>query len=554
MSKRVVIVGGVAGGASAAARLRRLDEDAEIIILERDQYISYANCGLPYYIGNVIEDRSDLLVQTSEAMQRRFKVDVRVLNEATEICPEQREVIVRDLNDDNVYRQPYDVLILSPGADPVKPPIPGIDSDRVFTVRNIPDADRIDQFIDGLQPEKAVVVGGGFIGLEMAENLKHRGLEVSLVEMLDQVMPALDREMAAIVHHHLRENGIELHFGDAVTGFEEGRQDITVELESRTRLDADFAILAIGVKPNAHLAKEAGLEIGPTGGIWVDDRLRTSDPHIYAIGDAIEVKDFVSGEPALIPLAGPANKQGRIAADNIAGRCSKYRGTQGTSILKVFDLTVAATGASSERLLSEDRTFHTSVTHSQSHAGYYPAAESLAVKLLFDDDGQLLGAQVVGYDGVDKRIDVLAAALRHGKTVFDLQELELAYAPPFSSGKDPVNMAGYVAGNILNGDMKVITWRKMLDMDPDEAFIVDVRSPGEFESGSIEGAVNIPVDELRGRIDELPKGEMILVYCQVGIRGYYAARILMQNGYEVRNLSGGLRTLQFARDDLHQVR
>ncbi|MFO8060570.1 MAG: FAD-dependent oxidoreductase, partial [Bacillota bacterium] len=445
MSKRVIIVGGVAGGASTAARLRRLNEDAEIIMLERDEYISFANCGLPYYIGNVIEDRNKLLVQTPEAMRARFNIDVRVLNEVTEIRPRQHTVVVHDIAGDRFYEERYDKLVLSPGANPVKPPIPGIDSDRVFVIRNIPDTDRIQECIESRNAQTAVVIGGGFIGLEMAENLRHRGMQVSIVEMLDQVMPTLDREMAAIVHQHLRENGVQLHLEERVTGFRDGGNGIAVLLQGGEELNADFAVLSIGVRPNADLAAAAGLEIGPTGGIRVDEYLQTSDPDIYALGDAVQVRDFVSGEPALIPLAGPANKQGRIVADNIAGRRETYRGTQGTSILKVFDLIIATTGASSRSLENRGQRFLSSVIHSDCHAGYYPGARPVSIKLLFGEDGGLFGAQVVGYEGVDKRIDVLATALRYRKTVFDLQELELAYAPPFSSGKDPVNIAGYVA-------------------------------------------------------------------------------------------------------------
>ncbi|WP_408956484.1 CoA-disulfide reductase [Natroniella sp. ANB-PHB2] len=543
MTKKVLIVGGVAGGASAAARLRRVDEESEIVVFEKGDYISFANCGLPYHIGGVIEERSDLLIQTPEAMEDRFNLEVRVKQEVVDIDPQQQEVKVKNLVTDEIYIEDYDYLLLAPGAAPIKPPIPGIELQNIFSLRSIPDTDQIKEFVDQNQPQQAVVVGGGFIGLEMAENLVERGVEVAVVEMSEQVMGSLDYEMAASVHNHLREQGVKLHLGDGVTEFSNQENEIMVKLESEQELKADLVLLAIGVSPSAELAKQAGLELGPTGGIKVNNYLQTSDEkNIYAIGDVIEVEDYVTKQPAHIPLAGPANKQGRIAANNIAGRKEEYQGTQGTSILKIFDLTVATTGSNEERLADAGIDYQVSYTNSKSHAGYYPNATSMMIKLIFTpQDGKLLGAQIVGQRGVDKRIDVLATALRYQKTVYDLQELELAYAPPFGSAKDPVNMAGYVAGNILNGDVEVIQWHQVDELGED-VILLDVREEVELKFGALEGAVNIPLNSLRDRLDELDQEMEIIVYCAVGLRGYLASRILTQQGFkQVKNLSGGYK-------------
>lgn len=555
MGKKIVIVGGVAGGASAAARLRRVDEQAEIIMFEKGQYISFANCGLPYYIGGAIKERKKLLVQTPQAMKDRFRIDVRELSEVTRIDRDKKVVEVKDHKSGNIYEESYDVLVLSPGANPTKPPIPGIDSPNIYTLRDIPDTDAIKEFLDRRKPESAVVVGGGFIGLEMAENLHEAGVKVDIVEALDQVMAPIDYEMATIVHNHIRSKGCGLNLKDGVKAFEPEGNKIVVVLQSGKRIPADIVILSIGVRPNTALAREAGLEIGVTGGIKVNEYLQTSDPNIYALGDAIEVTDYVSGNPVLIPLAGPANKQGRIVADNIAGRRETYKGTQGTAIAKVFDLAVASTGNNEKTLkkmgkvLGKD--YITTITHSASHAGYYPGGSTMAIKTIYTPEGRVLGVQIVGYDGVDKRIDDMAIAVRYRMTVHDLQEFELAYAPPFSSAKDPVNMAGYVAGNVLNGDVKVAYWNEAMNADMSKTFLLDVREPSEYEEGHIPNAVNIPLNQLRSRLNEVPKNKEIIVNCQVGLRSYIGVRILMQNGFKnVRNLSGGYKTYRSVEDDM----
>ena len=543
MSKKVIIVGGVAGGASTAARLRRNDEQAEIILLERGEHISFANCGLPYHVGGVISERKNLLVQTAEAMRKRFNIDVRVFNEAINIDRAKKSVTITNHKTGETYSESYDYLVLSPGANPIKPPIPGIEHPNIFTLRNIPDTDRVKTFVDTANPRSAVVIGGGFIGIEMAENLHQRGLQVTIVEMADQILAPLDLEMAAIVEDHIRSKNVNLILKDGVTSFTDLAGQIQVTLESGQQITTDMVIFSIGVRPETSLAKASGLELGERGGIKVNEYLETSDPAIYAIGDAIEVKDFITGKNALIPLAGPANKQGRIVANNIAGQREGYKNTQGSAIVKVFDLTVASTGATEKALRREGVTYQASFTHSASHAGYYPGAIPMSMKILFTPEGQLLGAQVVGYDGVDKRADVLATCIRFGKTVFDLQELELCYAPPFSSAKDPVNMAGYTGGNIVKGDMQVFHWYDIPNIDPKKAILIDVRSKMEWEMGAIEGATLIPVDELRSRLNELPKDKDIYVYCQVGLRGYLATRILLGHGFtRVKNLSGGYRT------------
>jgi len=539
MAKRILIVGGVAGGASAAARLRRLDETAEIIIFERGDYISFANCGLPYYIGGEIKDRDDLLLQTPESFKRRFNVDVRIRNEVTAIDSGKKQINVKNLNTGKTYTESYDKLILSPGAEPVRPPIPGIDSDRIFTLRNVPDTDLINDFIDKHEPRRAVVVGAGYIGLEMAENLRRRGMLVAIVEMVDQVLPVIDKEMAGFIQPELHKHNVALWLNDAVANFRPSNSRIEVGLKSGMELSCEMVILAMGVKPEVKLARQAKLEIGETGGIKVNRKLQTSDPDIYAVGDAIEVRDFALDNPTLIPLAGPANKQGRMVADNICGRNRQYNGTQGTSILKVFDLTVAMTGASEKALAKTNMEYEKLYIHPANHVGYYPGAKQMCIKLLFTKpEGKILGAQIVGSRGVDRRIDIFAVAIRAGLTVFDLQELELAYAPPYGSGKDAVNMAGFVASNILEGTMEVVHWNQLDDAD----YILDVRSAGEFKRGNAPSSINIPVDELRNRLNELSKNTAINVYCAVGIRSYIACRILMQNGFIARNISGGYIT------------
>jgi len=557
MANKILIVGGVAGGASTAARLRRVDEKSEIIMFEKGDYISFANCGLPYYIGETIEERDALLLQTPEAMKERFNIDVRVKNEVLKINKEKKEVEVRDINTGNVYVETYDYLVLSPGSNPLKPPIPGIDSPNIFTLWNIPDTDRIKNYVDNKKPKRAAVIGGGFIGIEMAENLHERGIDVSIVEMADQVMAPIDFEMAQVVHQHLRSKNVHLYLKDGVKGFEYKDGVTSVTLQSGRTIDADIVLLSIGVRPQSNLAKDAGLELNQRGGIVVDDTMKTSDDSIYALGDAVEVKDFMNDLKTMIPLAGPANKQGRIVANVLAGRKETYKGTQGTSIAKVFDLTVASTGHNEKILkrnkLEYGKDYKVSIIHSKSHAGYYPGAIPMTIKLIFTNEGTILGAQIVGYDGVDKRIDVIATTIRLGGTIYDLKELELAYAPPFSSAKDPVNMAGFTAENILSGDMDVIQWHEIDKLDKSKSIIVDVRDAIEREMGFIEGSVNIPVNELRNRISELDKDKTIVIYCAVGLRGYIATRVLMQSGFKnVKNLSGGYATYScvYCQDDI----
>ncbi len=539
MAKRILIVGGVAGGASAAARLRRLDETAEIVMFERGDYISFANCGLPYYIGGEIKDRDDLLLQTPESFKKRFNIEVRIRNEVTAIDPGKKQINVKNLSSGESYTESYDKLILSPGAEPVRPPIPGIDSDRIFTLRNVPDTDLINDFIDKHKPKRAVIVGAGYIGLEMAENLRQRGMLVAIVEMVDQVLPVIDKEMAGFIQPELQKHNVALWLNDAVANFRPSNFRLEVGLKSGMELSCEMVILAMGVKPEVKLARQAKLDIGETGGIKVNRNLQTSDPDIYAIGDAIEVRDFVLDNPTLIPLAGPANKQGRMAADNIFGRNRQYNGTQGTSILKVFDLTVAMTGASEKALAKTNVEYEKLYIHPANHVGYYPGAKQMCIKLLFTKpEGKILGAQIVGSRGVDRRIDIFAVAIRAGLTVFDLQELELAYAPPYGSGKDAVNMAGFVASNILEGTMEIVHWNQLDEAD----YILDVRSAREFKRDNVPSSINIPVDELRNKLNELPKDTAINVFCAVGIRSYIACRILMQNGFIARNISGGYIT------------
>jgi CoA-disulfide reductase len=542
MKKKIVIVGGVAGGATAAARLRRLNEQDEIVLFERGEYISFANCGLPYYIGEVIADRKKLLVQTVEGMSKRFGIDIRNLSEVVSINREHKTVTVKKLRTGETYEEAYDVLILSPGAKPIQPSIPGIEEAKaLFTLRNVPDTDKIKAYVDEQKPKRAVVIGGGFIGVEMAENLRERNVEVTLVEMANQVMAPIDYEMAAIVHAHMKEHGVKLILEDGVQAFEE--QGRIVRLNSGKEIQTDMIILAIGVQPESTLAKEAGLELGVRGTIKVNERLQTSDPSIYAIGDAIEVKDYINGTETMIPLAWPANRQGRLVADHINGRDIKYKGTLGTSIAKVFDLTVAATGNNEKTLKRLGIPYEVVHVHPANHATYYPGAAQISLKLIFDKEtGTIYGAQAVGKDGADKRIDVLATAIKGGLKVMDLPDLELAYAPPYSSAKDPVNMAGYVASNIMDGDVETVQWHEIDELVQKGNMLIDVRDPGEVARGAISGAVNIPLNELREHLDELPKDQTIYVTCQVGLRGYLASRILMQHGFKVKNLDGGYKT------------
>ncbi|MDD4516089.1 FAD-dependent oxidoreductase [Massilibacteroides sp.] len=545
---KYLIVGGVAGGATVAARLRRLDEKANIILFERGQYVSYANCGLPYYIGGTIAERDKLFVQTVKGFTERFNIDIRTEQEVLSINDASKEILVRNLITGDTYQEKYDKLILSPGAAPIKPKIQGIESDLIFSLRTVPDTDRIKNYICNNQPRKALVVGAGFIGLEMVENLHDLNIDVTIVEKANQVMAPLDFSMAAIVHQHLHEKRVQLILEDGVSKFENKGKSIIAHLESGKQVEADMVILSIGVRPEINLATEAGLKIGSLGGISVNEYMQTSNPDIYALGDAVEVTHLVTGKPALIPLAGPANKQGRIVADNIInGNKHKYSGSIGTSIAKVFNLTVATAGANAKQLKRESIDYISSYTHSASHAGYYPGAIPLSMKILFSPtDGRLYGAQVVGVDGADKRIEMLAQVIRNGGGINDLIDIEQAYAPPFSSAKDPVNMAGFVAENILSEKVKIIHWREIEDL-PSSTLLVDVRTPIECSLGTIPGAISIPVDELRDRLQELPKDKDIVIFCAVGLRGYLAWRILAQNGYKnIRNLSGGYKTWSLA--------
>lgn len=536
---KVLIIGGVAGGASCAARLRRLDEQAEIVMLERGKYISYANCGLPYHVGDVIRQRDALLLQTPEVMNARFNVDVRVENEALSIDREAKTVHIADHASGREYDESYDTLVIATGSSPLRPPIPGIDSPRIRTLWTVPDTDEIRAIVRGEngaeQARSAVVVGGGFIGLEMAENLHEAGLEVTLVEALDQVMAPLDYEMAQMLHEEILDKGVALHLGDGVDSFADDGGQVTVKLASGAEVAADLVILSIGVRPNSALAKDAGLELNERGGIVVDEHLVTSDPSIYAVGDVIEVRDLVSGEPTMVPLAGPANKQGRMAADNICGAGRSYRGTQGTSVAKVFGLAAASTGANEKTLIARGmergRDYECVTIRQNSHAGYYPGAEPLTLKLIFSPDGEkLFGAQIVGTEGVDKRIDTIAVTLRMGGGVADLTELELAYAPPFSSAKDPVNMAGFVAENVIGGITKVAPWD--VCETAENLQIVDVREGDEVTALPVPGAVNIPLGELRGRLGELDPAKPTVVFCAVGVRAHNGARILANHGFE----------------------
>ena len=544
---KIIIIGGVAGGATTAARIRRVDETAEIILLEKGKYISYANCGLPYYIGGVIEEREKLFVQTPEAFSTRFRVDVRTENEVIFIDRKKKTVTVRQSSEDT-YEESYDKLLISTGASPVRPPLPGIDLPGIFTLRNVTDTDRIKEYINSHSPRKAVVVGAGFIGLEMAENLHAQGAKVSIVEMGNQVMAPIDFSMASLVHQHLMDKGVNLYLEQAVASFEREGKGLKVTFKNGQSISADIVILSIGVRPETSLARAAELTIGPAGGIAVNNYLQTSDEAIYAIGDAIEYRHPITGKPWLNYLAGPANRQGRIVADNILGAKIPYEGSIGTSIAKVFDMTVASTGLPGKRLRLEGIDYMSSTIHPASHAGYYPDAMPMSIKITFDKQtGRLYGGQIVGYDGVDKRIDELALVIKHQGTVYDLMKVEQAYAPPFSSAKDPVAIAGYVAEDMITGKTNPVYWRELRDIEMENKFLLDVRTQDEFALGSLSGAVNIPLDELRDRMSELPKDRMIYTFCAVGLRGYLAYRILTQHGFDkVRNLSGGLKTYRAA--------
>ena len=547
MTRRVLIVGGVAGGASAAARLRRLDETVEIVLFDRGAHVSFANCGLPYYVGDVISDERRLLVASRELFRDRFNIEVRTEHEVTAIDRAARTIHVRDLRAGSERDEPYDVLLLAPGAAPIRPDAPGLDLPGVFAVRTIPDTRRIRAWLEEPPRREAVVVGGGFIGLEMAENLVRRGLAVTLIEKLAQVMPPLDPEMAAALARHLREAGVGLRLAEGFQGVEAAGERLAVRTDQGATIATDLVILALGVRPEAALARAAGLAIGARGGIVVDERMRTSDPHIYAVGDAVEVRDVVIGQEVILPLAGPANRQGRLAAEAIAGRATRFRGVQGTAIVAVLGLTVAITGASEKGLRRAGVTDYGVVyLHPGHHAGYYPGATPIHLKLLYSrEDGRILGAQAVGREGVDKRIDVIAAMLQMRATVHDLAEAELCYAPQFGAAKDPVNVAGMLAANALRGDMPLADWSEVAATT---AVLLDVREPDEFARGHLDRAVNLPLSELRRRIAEVPRGRELWVYCAAGQRAYFAQRLLMQLGLDAKNLSGGYTTYTMMRE------
>ncbi|MCW8346038.1 FAD-dependent oxidoreductase [Vibrio sp. ZSDZ65] len=563
---KIVIVGGVAGGASAAARARRLSEDAKIVMFERGPFVSFANCGLPYHVGGDIQDRSKLLLQTPDSFLARFNVDVRVMNEVTSINRSDKTVTVKNLVDGSQYTESYDFLLLSPGAAPFVPPINGIANPLTHTLRNIPDMDRILQTIQMNKPEHATVVGGGFIGLEMMEAFHQLGIKTTLIEMADQVMTPVDKEMAGFAHAEIRAHDVDLRLGVALesvhytnnvqvaskdageaTEHQHLQGSLQLTLNNGEQLNTDILIMSIGVRPESSLAKEAGLQLGAFGGIYTNDAMQTSDPAIYAVGDAVEDKDFVTGKPGFVPLAGPANRQGRMAADNMLGRSETYQGTQGTAIVKIFDLAVASVGKNEKVLKREGIRYEKVYVHTASHASYYPGSEIVSLKLLFSPEtGKILGAQAAGKDGVDKRIDVLAVAQRAGMTIEQLQHLELTYAPPYGSAKDVINQAAFVANNILKGDSTPIHFDEVDNLTSDQ-ILLDVRNPGELENvGFIAGAINIPVDQLRQRMDELPKDKEIIIYCQVGLRGNVAYRQLVNSGFKARNLIGGYRTYKFA--------
>lgn len=553
---KVVIIGGVAGGATAAARIRRLDEQAEIVVFERSGFVSYANCGLPYYIGGTIEDESDLTLQTPESFWKRFRVRMKVHHEVTEIHPEEKTVTVKDLDSGTVFTEAYDKLLLSPGAKPIKPGLDGIESSRIFTLRTVEDTLKIKNYLTTYHPKSAVVVGGGFIGIEVAENLKESGVDVTLVEASDQLMAPFDRDMASFIHAQVRKNGVHLMLGHTVEGFADTDQGIAVRLKSSGTISADIVVMAIGVTPETALAKAAGLAVGIRGSIVVNNRMETSVPDIYAVGDAVQIKNFVTNTDTLISLAVPANKQGRIAADNICGGDSHYTGGQGSSIIKIFDMTAAATGINEKTAKALGIDTDKVILSPMNHAGYYPGGELMTMKVLFEKETyRILGAQIIGFQGVDKRIDVLATAIRARMKAHQLIDLDLAYAPPYSSAKDPVNMAGYIVENIKNGVVKQWYYEDVEKLPRDGSVtILDVRTPAEYARGHVEGFVNIPVDELREHIDELEKTKPVYVICQSGLRSYIACRILTGNGFDAYNFAGGFRFYDAVRNDVEMVR
>ncbi|HOP01648.1 MAG TPA: FAD-dependent oxidoreductase [Flexilinea sp.] len=547
MNKKVIIVGGVAGGATTAARLRRLDENAEIILFERGKYISYANCGLPYHVGDVIPSREDLLLQTPESLKSKFNIDVRIQQEVTFIDRSKKTVSVKNLATSQESVESYDTLVLATGSSPIIPNIPGIRSKYIFSLWTVDDADHIRQYIRQNKISDAIIIGGGFIGIEMTENLRRLGITVSLVEMLNQVMAPFDFEMAQLIHKTLEENGVSLYLGNGVTSFTETDESILVNLSDGKQLATRLVILSIGVKPNSELARSAGLALNARGGIVVDKTLRTSDPDIFAVGDVIEVEDFISKGKTMIPLAGPANKQGRIAAGNIAGENDQYPGTQGSAIVKIFDVCAANTGANEKTLLKngliKGKDYEKLIILQNSHAGYYPGASPMAIKLLFSTDGnKIFGAQIIGKEGVDKRIDTIGTAIRLGGTIWDLKSLEFAYAPPFSSAKDPVNMAGFVAENILKSRVFFAEWDVVERHDPEKTILLDVREDAERRTYALSGALNIPLGQIRSRLSEIDKEKEIIIFCAMGVRAYNAARILMANGFQnVKVYPGGMR-------------
>lgn len=563
MAKKTVIIGGVAGGATTAARLRRREEAAQIVLLERGSYISYANCGLPYYIGDVIKSRDALLLQTPRAMKNKFDIDVRVSSEVTRIMPEEKKIEVKNLATGEIYEEAYDNLVLATGSSPVKPPIPGIDADSIFTLWTVPDTDRMKAYITDKQPKRAAVIGGGFIGLEMAENLHQQGLEVTVIEMQNQVMTPVDLEMAKLVHENMRRNHVHLILEDGVKEFHQAEGVTKIELKSGAVVEADLVILSIGIRPNSELAKQAGLALNQRGGVLVDEYLQTSHPDIYAVGDVIEVTNYVTKDKTMVPLAGPANKQARILADNLAGDRKKYNGTLGTAIAKVFDLDVASVGLNEKQLKAmgkvRNQDYYSALINQKSHAGYYPGATSLTLKMLFDKEGKIFGGQIVGQDGVDKRIDTLAATMKLNGTIYDLAELELAYAPPFSSAKDPVNMLGFVAENILRGFISFIEWDEVDALladagKKDDYILLDVTEEMERMVFSIPNSYHIPLGQLRKRLGELDREKLIIPYCTIGVRSYNAARLLSQNGFEkVTMLSGGTSFYKSMHEDAKKI-
>jgi NADPH-dependent 2,4-dienoyl-CoA reductase/sulfur reductase-like enzyme/rhodanese-related sulfurtransferase len=553
---KYVIIGAVAGGASTAARLRRMDEHAEIVIFEKGAYISYANCGLPYYIGDVIKDRNALFVQTAAAFNQRFNIDVRTRTEVTAIDPASKTVTAIDQTTGKTYTEAYDKLVLSPGAEPIRPPLPGITHEGIFTLRNVTDTDYIKGFIAQKHVKKAVVIGAGFIGLEMAENLHDLGLDVTVIEMGNQIMAPLDYPIAAMVQKHIREKGVQLLLNDAVSAFEKQDSGLQVLLKSGAILDADVVIMSIGVRPDTRLATQAGLKLGEAKGIWVNEFLQTSNPNIYAVGDAIEFSNPITHQSMNTYLAGPANKQGRICANNLVlGNVQKYHGAINTAIVKVFDMTVASAGTASKNLTKAGIQHIVSTTHSGSHAGYFPGAKQMSIQIAFaPEDGRLLSAQIAGFDGVDKRIDILSSAIQRKSSIYELTEFEHAYAPPYSSAKDPINMAGFVAENILQGRLSIYYWDQFDQITPDD-LLIDVRTQAEFEAGHIANALNIPVDDLRDRISEIDRNKKIYTYCRAGLRGYLAQRILKQNGFNsIMNLSGGYQLWEICDEEMMRAK